>query len=97
MISKHTNIIFSYAQDQMGTARTRLNSLFWEYLDDFRLLDGDAYVQGNYSIERNSIRNTIRNAVTRLDDTIEKVYEAPLFLNHLLDFQWLLHCQVNFS
>ena len=78
----------------MNSVRTDIRNLFWEYLDELQLLDGDSYVQGNYSVSRNGINNDISNAVNTLDNIIEQVHEAPVFLNHMIDFQWLLNCQV---
>ena len=87
--------IYSTVRSKINSVRNNLRNLFWKYLDELQLLDGDSYVQGNYTLERNGISNDISNAVNILDNVIEQVYKAPLFLDHMLDFQWLLNCQVN--
>ena len=85
----------STVRSRINTVRNNLRNLFWKYLDELQLLDGDSYVQGNYSSERDGISDDISNAVSTLDNVIEQVHKAPLFLDHMLDFQWLLNCQVN--
>ena len=82
-------------RSRINSVRNNLRNLFWKYLDELQLLDGDNYVQGNYSSERDEISNDISNAVNTLDNVIEQIHKAPLFLDHMLDFQWLLNCQVN--
>ena len=79
----------------MSTVRNQLKDLYWKYLDGFQLLDGDTYLQGNFSNDHNNIKNNIESAVTTLNSITETVNQAPLFLDHLLDFQWLLHCQAS--
>ena len=79
---------------ELRSERNSIDTLFWTYLDNLVVLDGDIYVQGNYTIQRNSIRNDLRNLVTRLDGIIEKIMEVPQFIDDVLDFQWLLNCQV---
>ncbi len=74
--------------------RNQIDTLFWTYLDNLVVLDGDIYVQGNYTNKRNSIRNDLKNLVTNLDNIIEKIMEVPQFIDDVLDFQWLLNCQV---
>ncbi len=78
----------------LQSERNQIDTLFWTYLDNLVVLDGDIYVQGNYTNKRNSIRNDLKNLVTSLDNIIEKIMEVPQFIDDVLDFQWLLNCQV---
>lgn len=71
-----------------------MDDAFWTYLDGLAVLDGNILFQGNYSGSRYVINRDFNDIVDDLDANINDIHESPLFVDHLLDFQWLLHCQV---